>query len=163
MRQPHNRSAQLRLFLSFQRIRMRALEMSVKLFYCVQLCFIVIWAFVCWNIILLLQKKCLGCFTPHNFLFLLCNLTCTEGCSVDSNNIRHLKESPRFFVVVVVVLKRFSGGQEAGLWLCWMTNCIFFSENLCKVGSFVLTLILFVWHLCPILTRPFLYKWVFFF
>lgn len=43
-----------------------------------------------------------------------------------------------------------------------MTNHIFFSENLCKVGSSVLTPVLFVWHLCPLLARSFLHKWVVF-
>lgn len=77
-------------------------------------------------------------FHTHHFVFLLCNLTYKqEGYDVDYNNIRHLKASPSVFF-----LKRFSGGRQIGLWLCWVTNCIFFSGNLCKVGSFVLTLIL---------------------
>lgn len=77
-------------------------------------------------------------FHTHHFVFLLCNLTYKqEGYNVDCNNIRHLKASPSVFF-----LKRFSGGRQIGLWLCWVTNCIFFSGNLCKVGSFVLTLIL---------------------
>lgn len=77
-------------------------------------------------------------FHTHHFVFLLCNLTYKqEGYDVDYNNIRHLKASPSVFF-----LKRFSGGRQIGLWLCWVTSCIFFSGNLCKVGSFVLTLIL---------------------
>lgn len=79
-----------------------------------------------------------------------------EGHKADSNNTLHSEEPPLFF------FKAFFCGQKVGLWLCWVTNYIFFSENLCKVGSFVLTLILFVWHLCPFLTRAFLYKWVVF-
>lgn len=164
MRQPYNRLTQLRLFLPFQRIRVRALEMSVQLL--LYSAFFLQWVIcttVFWNIILPLQKKCLVYFTPLYFVFLSCHLTCMEeGCNVDSNNIRHLKRITTCFCFVFFE-SEFSGGQKVGLWLCWVTNCIFFSENLCKVGSFVLTLILFVWHLCPLLTRPLLYKWVFFF
>lgn len=86
-----------------------------------------------------------------------CHLTCMEeGHKADSNNTLHSEEPLLFFFKAVFC------GQKVGLWLCWVTNYIFFSENLCKVGSFVLTLILFVWHLCPLLTRTFLYKWVVF-
>lgn len=137
--------------------------MYAQLAYCMQLCSIVSnLGFVSWNIILPLKNKCLGCFTPHNFVFLLCSLTYKqEGCNVDSNNIRHLKESPSV-VFFVFFLERFSGGQQIGLWLCWVTNCIFFSGNLCKVGSFVLTLIL-LFGICALYWPDHFYASEFFF